>query len=79
VSSPLPNGIDIVKDALSSAEKKATFNTAIMINYLSAPKYRLEVEASDYKEAEKVIKSVVDVVQNKMKKRGTFQFIRNKR
>ena len=50
-----------------------------MINYLSAPKYRLEVEASDYKEAEKVIKSVVDVVQNKMKKRGTFQFIRNKR
>jgi len=78
VSSPLPNGIDIVKKALSLAEMKATPNTAVTISYLSAPKYRLVVEAADYKEAEKVLKSVVDVVQDKMKKHGTFQFKRNK-
>ena len=78
VSSPLSNGIEIVKDALSSAEKNAPSNTAIKISYLSAPKYRLVVEAADYKKAEKVLKSVVEVVQNKMKKRGTFQIIRNK-
>ena len=78
VSSPLPNGIEIVKEALSEAEKKAPSNTEIKISYLSAPKYRLVVEAADYKEAEKVLKNVVDVVQNKMKKRGTFQISRNK-
>jgi translation initiation factor 2 subunit 1 len=78
VSSPLSNGIEIVKDALSSAEKNAPSNTAIKISYLGAPKYRLVVEAADYKKAEKVLKSVVEVVQNKMKKRGTFQIIRNK-
>jgi translation initiation factor 2 subunit 1 len=79
VSSPLPNGIDIVKEALSSAEKKAASNTAVTISYLSAPKYRLVVEAVDYKEAEKILKSIVDVVQDQMKKRGTFQLNRNKR
>ena len=78
VSSPLPNGIEIVKAALSEAEKNSSSNTEIKISYLCAPKYRLVVEATDYKEAEKVLKNVVDVVQSKMKKRGTFQISRNK-
>ncbi|MDP6641550.1 MAG: S1 RNA-binding domain-containing protein [Nitrososphaerales archaeon] len=78
VSSPLPNGIEVVKAALSEAEQKSSSNTEIKISYLCAPKYRLVVEATDYKEAEKVLKNVVDVVQSKMKKRGTFQISRNK-
>ncbi len=79
VSSPLSNGIEVVKEVLSAAEKLATNNTKILISYVSAPKYRLVVEADDYKEAEKVLKKAVEVVQSGIKKKGTMNFIRKPR
>ncbi|MFQ6134392.1 MAG: translation initiation factor IF-2 subunit alpha [Nitrososphaerales archaeon] len=79
VSSPLSNGIEIVKKALSTAEKLETFSAKILISYVSAPKYRLVVEAGDYKEAEKILKKAVEVVQNEMKKKGTMKFLRKPR
>lgn len=79
ISSPLPNGIEIVKEALSESEKEETTNTKISIIYLCAPKYKLSIESTNYKEAEKTMKNVVDIIQNKMKKRGSFEFSRNKR
>ena len=79
ISSMLPNGIDIIKEALFSAEKVIAPNTTVTLSYLSAPKYRIVVEAANYKEAENILKSAVDIAQDKMKKLGTFQFIRDKR
>jgi translation initiation factor 2 subunit 1 len=79
VSSPLSNGIEVVKEVLSAAEKLATNNTNILISYMSAPKYRLVVEADDYKEAEKVLKKAGEVVHSGIKKKGTMNFIRKPR
>lgn len=79
ISSPLPNGIEIVKEALSASEKEETDTTKISLGYLCAPKYRLSIESPNYKEAEKTMKNVVAIIQNKMKKRGSFEFSRIKR
>lgn len=79
ISSSLPNGIEIVKEALSASEKEETSNTKISLIYLCAPKYRLSIESTNYKEAEKTMKNVVEIIQNKMKKTGSFQFIRIKK
>lgn len=76
ISSPLSNGIDVVKNALSVAESLRAPNSKIMISYLSAPKYRIVVEAGDYKEAEKILKHVVQVVHDEMKSKGTVNFTR---
>ncbi len=76
VSSFLSDGMEIVKEALSAAENMETPNANIRISYISAPKYRLVVEADDYKVAEKILKKTVDVVQNNIKKKGTVNLIR---
>jgi len=77
VTSSLSNGVDIIKEALAAAEKIKLSNSKITVSYLSAPKYRLVVQASDYKEAERVLKSAVDVVQDKIKHKGSVKIIRN--
>ncbi len=79
ISSSLPNGIEIVKEALSASEKEQTSITKISLIYLCAPKYRLSIESTNYKDAEKTMKNVVDIIQNKMKKHGSFQFLRDKK
>ncbi len=78
VTSHLPNGIDIVKGALTAAEKTERPSAQVMIRYISAPKYRIAVEADDYKAAEKIMKAAVEAVQDKMQKKGTVNFIRKK-
>jgi translation initiation factor 2 subunit 1 len=78
VASPLPDGIDIVKNALTTAEGVDNTSAKVQIGYISAPKYRLVVEADDYKIAEKVMKAAVEVVQDKMQKKGTVSFTRKK-
>ncbi len=53
-----PNGIDIIKDSLKKAEQSA--DNRIGINYLGSGLYRFKVKASDYKEAEKLMKNAVE-------------------
>ncbi|MCL4437337.1 MAG: translation initiation factor IF-2 subunit alpha [Thaumarchaeota archaeon] len=78
ITSHLPNGIDVIKGALASAEQIEAPRAQVMIRYISAPKYRVAVEADDYKTAEKILKTAVEIVQDKMQKKGTVNFIRKK-
>ena len=49
----------------------------IQITYLGAPKYRLAVTAQDFKSAEKIMKPVLEEIQQTIdKKKGTFKFTR---
>lgn len=78
VTSNLPDGIDVIKDALTAAEQAEAPGVKVAITYVSAPKYRIVVEADDYKAAEKVMKAAVETVQDRMKKKGMVNFIRKK-
>jgi translation initiation factor 2 subunit 1 len=54
LTSTKPDGINIIRRALRSAEPKIP-DAEIEITYLGAPAYRIKVTAPDYKKAEKAI------------------------
>ena len=59
LTSTASNGLDIIKEALKRGEKIVADNeeVKIKINYLGAPKYRVILEAPNYKVAEEVLKA----------------------
>jgi len=72
LSSPLPDGINIIKDLL----KKIQINGA-KISYLGAPRYRLALTADDYKTAEKHLSEIESIGLKMIKDRGIFKIERN--
>jgi len=71
-----PNGIEIIKETLINAEESKT-GAGINISYIGAPKYRLILNAENFKIAEKAINAVVEKIQEGIEKQGgTFKFVR---
>lgn len=60
LSSPGPTGIDDIKAALKAGLEVT--DTDVSIHYLGAPRYRITVVASDYKQAEEELKQSVDKI-----------------
>jgi len=55
-----PNGVDVLKDAFEKATNIETSeNAEIAISTIGAPRYRIEVVAPNYKEAEKLLAQAV--------------------
>ena len=79
VTSPSPDGVEVVRKALldASGGGGGEDGVRIEITYLGAPKYRVGVTAPDFKAAEKALKPIVAGIQRGIeKKRGTFRFER---
>lgn len=72
LSSNRSNGVNVVKEALISAEEEGNKhrNVKVSIFTLGAPKYRLDVKAQNYKEAEEVLSKMVNVAIEVIKKYG---------
>jgi len=71
-----PNGIENIKKILQSFEKKDQ-KDGVKILYISAPKYRISVTASDFKLAEKTLKHILEDLQKNIEKnKGVFKFTR---
>ena len=73
----LPNGIDIIKEALIFA-RDADYGEGIMVEtkYIKSPRFSVNVTAPEYKEAEGALKAVADRAIEKMKElggEGTFK------
>lgn len=72
-----PTGINIIKDALSIAQSIKTGGSKIIVTYMGAPRYRIVVEAENYKIAEKALENAVEKVRDMIqKKHGQFAFSR---
>ncbi len=68
------DGVEIIKKALLDAMKK---DTTVDITYLGAPKYRLSITSEDFKSAEKLLKPIIEEIENSIeKKKGSFKFTR---
>jgi translation initiation factor 2 subunit 1 len=70
LTSPKPDGINSIRAALLSAEKIRPKGTEIKIYTIGAPKYRLEVTASDHSDAETVLKEAIDEAIASVKETG---------
>lgn len=70
-----PDGIDIIKTSLKKADEAA--KGRISINYLGSGAYRFMVKASDYKEAEKLMKNATEAaISHVGKNAGAAEFAR---
>jgi translation initiation factor 2 subunit 1 len=65
-----PDGIERIKKALMEAYKATIDDTELKIEYVGAPRYRIMIEASDYKSAEKILKNATNKVLKAIKKLG---------
>jgi translation initiation factor 2 subunit 1 len=74
ISSRGPTGIDEVKKTLLAATGSST--AEVKITYAGAPRYRVRVTADDYKQAEKVMDSVIEKIKDGAGKHEAFSFKR---
>ena len=76
VSNSKPDGVEIIKNIFADILKEEK-NKKIKITYVGAPKYRLAVQAHEFKSAEKIMKPILEEIQRSIeKKKGTFKFTR---
>lgn len=68
VTDPSPDGLDHVREALLEAEKVDP--EAITVQYVGAPRYRVQVEGTQYKHAEELLKRATEAAIAKIKGHG---------
>ncbi|MGV8162565.1 MAG: S1 RNA-binding domain-containing protein [Candidatus Nanoarchaeia archaeon] len=64
-------GLELVSEALSEAVK---VDKKVSIKYLGAGLYSLEIEAKEYKDAEKILKEVLEVIPKSIGKSKNTEF-----
>lgn len=71
LTSTRPDGVKVIKKALQTAQKISTPKTAkIHIYTIAPPKYRLKVEAEDYKQAETILRKASETAIKTIAKAG---------
>ena len=65
-----PNGVEIIRDALKKAYEKLPENVSVRIYTIGAPRYVVEVTATDYKIAERVLSNIVKTVTKAIESHG---------
>src|SRR5213594_2628753 len=75
VSSRAPDGVQQIKKTLLAAASSPG-SAEIKITYAGAPRYRIRITADDYKQAEKIMASVLDKIKDGLGKHGAFNFKR---
>lgn len=56
IFSPAPDGVEVIRKALKQAKRIKDKDATLNITYIGAPRYRIHVNAPDYKQAESVLK-----------------------
>ncbi len=62
LGSNAPDGVTIIKDALTLANQVENHEVSINVQYLGAPRYGVQVKALNYKDAEEELKKAQDRV-----------------
>ncbi|MBS3817091.1 MAG: translation initiation factor IF-2 subunit alpha [Candidatus Thermoplasmatota archaeon] len=68
ISSTNPDGIEDINYSLSAFED--TEKSKVEVNYIAAPKYRVEIQSQDYKIAEEVFEEQAQQAIDRIKERG---------
>ncbi|MEE9519163.1 MAG: translation initiation factor IF-2 subunit alpha [bacterium] len=68
ISSTKPKGVVDIREVLTSVQKED--GASVVVQYIGAPRYRIVVEAPDYKTAEEALQAAVTQVTEGMEARG---------
>lgn len=68
--SPAPNGIELIKSALESGLNSAEDTDDLEITCIGCPKYRIVIKASEYKEAEEIMKRTSNAIIDELVSNG---------
>lgn len=68
LTSYAPNGVEIIKEVLKKAKDAGPGDFSI--KYLGAGKYKVNVKSDNYKDAEEILKKMVDAAAKHMKEKG---------
>lgn len=72
-----PTGVEVIREALTAAESVKLGGSKVMISYVGAPRYRIVVEAENYKWAEKALEAAIQKARDIMERsKGRLNFIR---
>jgi len=70
LTSPAPDGIEVIKKALKQARKVKDKDVMLTVTYVGAPRYRIHVKAPDYKQAESVLKKSAQSIVKHIEQHG---------
>jgi translation initiation factor 2 subunit 1 len=70
LTSPDPDGVEVIRKALKQAKRVKDKNVAMDITYVGAPRYRIHVKAPDYKLAESVLKKAAQSAVKHIEQHG---------
>lgn len=66
-----PNGVTLIQESLLSAQKiDKPRGTRVQVSVVAPPRYRIEVSAENYKEAEKILEKATDTALKHLAKAG---------
>ena len=76
ITSKKPEGIEMIKNTLANAEGNKG-GASIIITYIGAPRYRVVVNAENFKVAERSMNNTIEKTRASIEKQhGTFNFVR---
>lgn len=76
---PLPNGVEVIKEALDKASKVEIPEVDIGVSYVGAPYYCIRITAPDYKRAEGALRKAAEAaIQIVKKSEGIGKFYRDR-
>jgi translation initiation factor 2 subunit 1 len=70
-------GVEIIKHALLDGIAKG--KEALTISYLGAGAFNVIVKAEEYKDAEQILTSVLQIIEQSIGKKGTYSFVREEK
>lgn len=78
ITSPSPRGVEVIKRVLQNAMKVNIPNIKVRMVYLGSSRFKISIKAENYKIAEKALRFIIQKIENGIKRKGSFKFVREK-
>lgn len=70
LTSAAPDGIEVIRKALKQVKRQKDKDVTLEVRYVGAPRYRIHVNAPDYKHAEAVLRKAAQAIMKYVEQHG---------
>lgn len=79
ITSPMPNGVEIIKNVIKSAINSCPKDVKVKITYLGSSKFKISLKGETYKIVERNLTNLLKKIEKGIKGKGTYNFVRKKK